>query len=67
MSKITTDYCYNNSQEYINDGCGLNCFNKPTSKLKIKYINKIGNFCKSCELHLLKYEFAEQISKDERT
>jgi hypothetical protein len=50
-------------QEYkVEDICaGLNCYNKPTSILKVKYINKIGGFCKQHTEDLLQLELAEEI------
>ncbi len=40
---------------------GLNCTNKPISKLKVKYINKTGNFCKRCMDDLLQLDLAEKV------
>ena len=54
---------YNNDvQIYKNpDTCaGLNCSNKPTSILKVKYINKVGHFCQKCTDDLLQSELAEK-------
>ena len=39
---------------------GLNCSNKPTTALKIKYINKVGHFCQICTNDLLKSELAKK-------
>ncbi len=52
-----------NKQEYkFEDTCaGLNCFNKPTAILKVKYINKTGNFCEQHIKELLELELAERI------
>ena len=40
---------------------GLNCSNKPSITLKIKYINKTGHFCQKCTADLIKSELAEEI------
>jgi len=42
---------------------GLNCSNKPSITLKIKYINKTGHFCQKCTADLIKSELAEEILK----
>jgi hypothetical protein len=47
-------------------GCsGLNCSKKAISKLKVKYINKIGHFCQKCKSELLQLELVEEIPKGE--
>ena len=51
--------------KFVQDCAGLNCSNKATTILKVKYINKTGLFCKQCTLDLLQLELAEEITKRE--
>ncbi len=59
----TTNYQYNiDKQEYKQLICaGLGCKNKPVSKLKVRYINKTGNFCRKCMDDLLQSGLAEKV------
>ena len=63
MSKKNTHHNTISKQEYkFEETCaGLNCSNRPTSILKVKYINKIGHFCQQCSVDILKSELAEKI------
>jgi hypothetical protein len=59
INKYPTQDYNNHKHKYKTICAGINCSNKPTSRLKIKYINKVGNFCKTCAEDLLKSELAE--------
>jgi len=52
---------HNNGIRKYKECAGLKCSKKPTSKLKVKYINKIGYFCQKCTADLLQLELAEEI------
>ena len=62
IKKEITHKINNRKHKYKTICAGINCSNKPTSRLKIKYINKVGNFCKICADDLLKSELAEKFS-----
>jgi hypothetical protein len=49
-------------KEFADSCAGLKCF-KPTTILKVKYINRYGFFCQQCITDLLQLELAEVISK----
>jgi hypothetical protein len=63
MKEKITRYYNRDVQIYTSlDVCaGLNCSNKSISILKVKYINKTGNFCQGCTDDLLKSGLAEII------
>jgi hypothetical protein len=48
-------------KEFVDSCAGLKCTNKPTTLLKVKYINKSGSFCQQCTTDLLQLELAEEI------
>ncbi|MER5174412.1 MAG: hypothetical protein ABJB76_02130 [Candidatus Nitrosocosmicus sp.] len=67
MKKVNHSHYYIiDKQEYkfAHTCAGLNCLNKPTSSLKIKYINKTGHFCKKCTRDLLELDLAEEVILD---
>jgi hypothetical protein len=43
----------NNGNERYNNCAGNNCIDTGKSTLKIKYLNKVGDYCDSCADHLL--------------
>jgi len=43
----------NNGNERYNNCAGNNCTDTGTSTLKIKYLNKVVDYCDSCADHLL--------------
>ncbi len=45
---------------------GLNCSNKSITNLKVKYLNKTGDFCKRCAANLLDLGLAEKIPSESR-
>lgn len=62
MSKKTA-HNYNVNKHRYKTCAGLQCLNKPITKLKIKYINKIGDFCQRCTDDLLRSELAVEIQE----
>ena len=56
---------HNNGIRKYKECAGLKCSKKPTSVLKVKYINKTGSFCQKCKSDLLQLELAEEIPKGE--
>jgi hypothetical protein len=62
MKEKITRYYNKDVQIYKSlDVCaGLNCSNKSISILKVKYINKTGNFCQECTEDLIQSDLAEK-------
>ncbi|HXS60641.1 MAG TPA: hypothetical protein VN703_07525 [Candidatus Sulfopaludibacter sp.] len=58
-------YYHDKESQRYKTCAGSGCLNKPTSKLKIKYINKNGFFCEKCSNDLLQSNLAERIIIDD--
>jgi hypothetical protein len=46
---------------------GIGCRSSPTTPLRIKYVGKIGRFCKSCSDDLIRLGLAEPLHGSKRS
>ena len=64
MNGLNQTHNYNNDKleyKFVHICAGLNCSNKATNILNVKYINKIDYFCQQCSIDILESELAEKI------
>jgi hypothetical protein len=46
---------------------GKGCFSKPTRRLRVNYIRKIGNFCQICSDDLISLGLAEDLGTENKS
>jgi hypothetical protein len=49
-----------NSDRFKGICSGRNCERKPTTKLRIKYLKKVGEFCELCAIDLIEAGLVEE-------